>query len=78
MIWDRALEKDPREDKLPRWAQKKLIGVRCCGGDPEEPVADMEDEFVIEDIRRVMPRVRRPVCPRCFQIPANSGACGCD
>lgn len=53
----------------------ELIGVRCCGGDPEEPVAD---ELVIEDIRSVMPRVRRPACPRCFQIPANSGVCGCD
>lgn len=55
----------------------ELIAISCCGPDEAERAEAVEGELVVDDIKSVLPRVRRPACPRCFQIPANSGECGC-
>jgi hypothetical protein len=51
-----------------------LVGDACCAG---------ADDLSVEaksTIAQVMPRGKtaKDKCPRCFQIPASNGACGCD
>jgi hypothetical protein len=51
-----------------------LTGWECCG-EADEPRAEREKVPV-----PVMPRGKtaKDKCPRCFQVPASNGVCGCD
>ena len=64
----------------------KIIRIACCVddvGDDEETVS-MGAGFDSFNLGRspeikVMPygKTKRDMCMKCFQIPANSGVCGC-
>ena len=63
----------------------KLVGVSCCATEddisvPKDAFGELADDFEGRDfvaLSQVMPRGRSAAdkCPRCFQIPANNGAC---
>jgi hypothetical protein len=54
-----------------------LVGFYCCGNELDEH-HPADSEVTPRD--QVMPRGKtsRDACPRCFQVPASCGACGCD
>lgn len=60
-------------------------GMDCCGDRDDadlvvhERADDSSDEGLTVDASQVMPRGRtaRDACGRCWQVPANNGACGC-
>jgi hypothetical protein len=64
------------------------IGLECCGDRPDDELVvyqlpgeplTADDEHPAENIAKVLPRnrTRADMCPTCWQIPANNGACGC-
>lgn len=68
-------------------AGESVCGVDCCGdrSDAElTPVSNVDDTTPATDqtvpLELVMPRGRTAAdrCDKCFMIPSNSGACGCD
>lgn len=68
-----------------------LIGVNCCGGAKNETPGDpipmgstLDDAEDIDGrdwvpLAQVLPpgRSKADMCPKCFQIPASNGICGC-
>jgi len=69
--------------------KEAVSGLACCGDKaadelvggqlPGDDVLAVDDETPDVAIARVLPRhrTRTDMCPTCWQIPANSGACGC-
>lgn len=67
---------------------ERVSGVDCCGDKDDADLVVVQvrddsgedDESPVEAIARVLPRGRtaRDACPKCFQVPANNGTCGCD
>lgn len=73
----------------PQPGSALVSGLDCCGDRPDEDLAPtvraddhlaLDDEDAVVAIARVLPRGRdrADMCDRCWQIPANNGACGCD
>lgn len=65
---------------------ESVSGLDCCGDRDDADltvvqVRDTEDEAGLTvELAQVMPRGRtaRDACPKCWLVPANSGACGCN
>jgi hypothetical protein len=63
-----------------------VSGLDCCGDRTDDDLAPRTDHLAVDDedagtvVARAMPRGKTAAdsCARCFQIPANNGACGCN
>ncbi len=64
-------------EKVTRTEDDLLVVIGCCGDLLDEESNEATDQST--KLPPVMPRgkSKKDMCPRCFQIPASSGVCGC-
>lgn len=55
----------------------EYLAVSCCGEEPDPELELDEEGNLMVDAKAVMPRIKHPPCPKCFQIPTSAGICGC-
>lgn len=57
-------------------ADDVLVGAECCDGEGRNADTFAPGRAAVNE---TMPRGKtaRDKCPRCFQVPASNGVCGC-